>query len=94
MVIFWLFKIFGPLKDKNPKSISKLVIIQGDCEKSNLGMSKEDIEMLKENVNIIFHAAASVRFDDPLKKAVLMNVRSARDLIAIAKEIKNLKVIV
>ncbi|XP_044728842.1 fatty acyl-CoA reductase 1-like isoform X2 [Chrysoperla carnea] len=86
--------IFGPLKDKNPNSISKLVIIQGDCEKANLGMTDEDIEMLKENVNIIFHAAASVRFDDPLKKAVLMNVRSARDLIAIAQEIKNLKVFI
>lgn len=55
-------------------------------------MSNNDIEILKENVNIIFHVAASVRFDDSLKKAVLMNTRSARDIISIAKQIKHLKV--
>ncbi|XP_044729534.1 fatty acyl-CoA reductase 1-like [Chrysoperla carnea] len=86
--------IFDRLKNENLNSVSKLIIIHGDCEQTNIGMSNKDIEILKENVNIIFHAAASVRFDDPLKKAVLMNTRSARDLISIAKQMKHLKVFV
>ncbi|XP_044729535.1 fatty acyl-CoA reductase wat-like [Chrysoperla carnea] len=86
--------VFDRMKKENPNGISKLEIIYGDCEKPNLGMSDEIIEKLKENVNIIFHAAASVRFDDPLKKALLMNTRSTRDLVSIAKKIRNLKVFV
>jgi hypothetical protein len=33
----------------------------------NMGISKEDELKLIENVNIVFHSAATVRFDEPLK---------------------------
>lgn len=38
--------------------------------------------------------AASVRFDDSLSKAIFTNVRSAREVIGLVKEIKNLEVFV
>lgn len=54
------------------------------------GISEEDRKTLTDNVNIIYHAAASVKFDDPLPYAIKINVRSTRDVIEIAKEAKNL----
>jgi alcohol-forming fatty acyl-CoA reductase len=41
--------------------------------------------------SIIFHSAASVRFDDPLKKAILLNTRGTREICELAKNMPNLK---
>lgn len=42
-------------------------------------------------VDIIFHVAATVRFDEKLQKAVAINVRCPMDMIKLAKEATNLK---
>lgn len=46
---------------------SKLEAIDGDITKPELGMSREDRHKLIHNVSVVFHSAASVKFDDPLK---------------------------
>lgn len=45
----------------------KLVAVVGDITIPDFGMSLEDRQTLIDNVNIVFHSAASVKFDDPLK---------------------------
>jgi len=45
---------------------SKIVPIQGDLIVEGLGISKEDITLIENNVNVIINCAASVNFDDPL----------------------------
>lgn len=45
----------------------KLVVVPGDITKPNFNMSPESRQLLIENVNIVFHSAASVKFDDPLR---------------------------
>lgn len=45
----------------------KIVAVVGDITIPALGLSDEDRETLKKEVSIVFHAAASVKFDDPLK---------------------------
>ena len=60
--------------------------------KVNLGMSESDIEMLQENVSIVFHGAANVRFNESLKNAIIVNTRGTREVMLLAKKIKNLKV--
>lgn len=47
--------------------------------------------MLKQ-VNVIFHCAASVRFDDPLKKAIMINVCATRTMLEFAKTLSHLDV--
>lgn len=42
-------------------------------------------------VSIIFHGAATVRFDEKIKKAVLTNVRSTKDILQLARECRNLQ---
>lgn len=43
---------------------------------------------------MIFHCAATVRFDDSLRMSMEMNVRSIRDLLLMARQIKQLKALV
>lgn len=43
-----------------------------------------------QNVSIVIHASASVRFDDPLKDAILTNVRSTYEMIQLCLTLKNL----
>ena len=44
-----------------------MVAIEGDLVEPDLGISSENRDLLIKNVNIVFHVAATVRFDEPLK---------------------------
>lgn len=59
-----------------------------------LGINERDREMLIHNIDVIFHNAATVRFDVPLKDAILVNVRSTRDIVELALEAKHIKAFV
>ncbi|XP_025994645.1 fatty acyl-CoA reductase 1 isoform X2 [Solenopsis invicta] len=86
-------KLFDVLRSKQPSSFDKIIPITGDIAAENLGMIKSEREMLIERVSIIFHVAASVRFDDALKEAVFINTRSTRDICILAQSMKNLNVL-
>lgn len=45
-------------------------------------------------MNFVYHIAASVRFDDSLKDAIIMNTRGTREVTLLAKEMKHLEVLV
>lgn len=66
--------------------------IKGDCLKPILGISENDRLTLEKEVNVIFHVAATVRFDESLREAVNINVRSTSDLLDIAKKMTALQV--
>lgn len=52
--------------DLDPTVALKLVAIQGDITHAKLGMSDQDIDLIQSNVSVIFHSAATVRFDEEL----------------------------
>lgn len=56
----------------------------------NLGISESDLNKLK-TCTVIFHSAASVRFDDPLKSAILLNTRGTREVCKLALTMPHLK---
>ena len=53
-------------------------------------MSEADRARMKSEINIVFHSAATVRFNDLLSKSVSMNVRGTKELMDLAKEMQNL----
>lgn len=71
----------------------KVCAVEGDCEQQNLGINKNDMKFLSEEVNCVFHCAATVRFDEELKKATLINVRGTKEVITLAKNMRYLEVI-
>lgn len=82
---------FKPLREQNPNFASKVSLMNGNLTEPDLGLSDESKRTIIEEVNTIFHVAATVRFDQHLKSATYINVRSVRDLVRIAKEMKRLK---
>jgi alcohol-forming fatty acyl-CoA reductase len=90
---FHFSQLFDKLRATNPAALGKLEVIEGDMMELRLGMSESDVARLK-NCTHIFHCAASVRFDDPLKDAVLMNTRGTREVCNLALKMPNLKALV
>ena len=41
--------------------------MEGEIAKANIGLSAENMKRIVEHVSVVFHAAATVRFDEPLK---------------------------
>ncbi|XP_076754542.1 putative fatty acyl-CoA reductase CG5065 isoform X2 [Xylocopa sonorina] len=79
-------------KQRGMEALKKAVtVIHGDVILPGLGISLEDKKMLCEKVNIVYHGAATVRFDALLKTAVLLNTRGTKQMLELAKEMKHLK---
>ncbi len=75
-----------------PDYLSKVSPIIGDCKKPNLGISENERNTIISEVTVVFHVAATVRFDEHLKEAVHINIRATGDLLDIAKSMRRLKV--
>ncbi|CAH2101760.1 unnamed protein product [Euphydryas editha] len=87
-------KCFDRLRKEKPDIFEKKVFfIAGDASELGLGMSDEDRTLIINRANIVFHVAASVRFDDSLKVAAKLNLRGTREVVELAKEIRNLEVL-
>lgn len=72
--------------------LNKVYPIAGDVSEPDLAISESDRRLLADTVQIVYHAAATIRFDEGLKKAVLLNTRGTKLVLELAKEMKNLEV--
>ncbi|XP_017848347.1 putative fatty acyl-CoA reductase CG5065 isoform X2 [Drosophila busckii] len=86
--------IFSKLLEKNPEIINKVSVVKGDVLEPNLGLSQNDINTLASNVEIVFHCAANVRFDQPLRPMVNMNVVGTLKLLQLAEKMSQLVALV
>ena len=87
-----LFQIFRRLKQIKPHELDeKLVAIAGDVKQPLLGITNESKKLL-ENVSIVFHCAATVRFDEPINQALKLNVGGTLETLKFAETLKQLKV--
>ncbi|KAG7295467.1 hypothetical protein JYU34_021661 [Plutella xylostella] len=86
--------VFDEVRKVNSYFEKRLVPVAGDVAELRLGLSDDDWNMLAEEVNFIYHIAATVKFDEPLKVAILTNARGTREAITLAKETKDLKTFV
>lgn len=87
-------KIFERVKTENPEAIAKLVPIRGDLTLPGLGISSADISVLTNHVSLVFHSAATVKFDEPLKRSVDMNVLGTRRLVELCHKMNHLEALV
>jgi len=53
-------------------------------------MSDDDYDLLIRNVSIVFHVAATVRFDEPIREAIIKNVRGTLEVVKLSEQMKNL----
>ncbi|XP_036773958.2 fatty acyl-CoA reductase 1 isoform X2 [Manis pentadactyla] len=85
-------KLFDRLRDENPDFREKVIAINSELTQPKLALSEEDKEVIIDSINIIFHCAATVRFNENLRDAVQLNVIATRQLILLAQQMKNLEV--
>jgi fatty acyl-CoA reductase len=70
----------------------KVVLITGDFEKPGLGLIEGDRSVLVREVDVIFHCAATVRFNAKLWNAVSINILGTKYMLDMAREMPHLKV--
>ncbi|KAF0040911.1 hypothetical protein F2P81_006809 [Scophthalmus maximus] len=85
-------KLFEKLQDEQPGFAEKIVAVSSDLTLPELDLSKEDQSVLAEKVNIVFHCAATIRFNEPLKDAMQLNVLATQKMLALAHTMKHLEI--
>ena len=85
-------KIFDNLKESQPERLSAVDVVTGDIIKENFGLSHPDMNKLFDEVELVFHSAATIRFDEKLTEAVKLNVGAVYTLVELCKLMKNLQV--
>lgn len=63
----FFFKLFDLVRQQNPDFRNKLEAVEGDLLLSELGLSSANQKKIIEDVDIVIHSAATVRFDEPIK---------------------------
>ncbi|XP_018571923.1 putative fatty acyl-CoA reductase CG8306 [Anoplophora glabripennis] len=83
------------LKEKSVEKVfARVKAVAGDVGQDNLGLSPGDRKLLTDNVNIIFHLAATLDFADTLKTTVDINLLGTRRVIELAKQCPGLNALV
>uniref|UniRef100_A0A0K8VY61 Fatty acyl-CoA reductase n=1 Tax=Bactrocera latifrons TaxID=174628 RepID=A0A0K8VY61_BACLA len=83
--------LFAKVRELKPQLHTLITPINGDCTQPNLGISPEDREVLTTYVDIVIHSAATIRFNEPLYNALILNVGAIKSVLALAKEMSQLK---
>jgi fatty acyl-CoA reductase len=66
--------------------------MEGDCLQPGLGLSPDNRQRIVVHVNIVFHMAATVRFNETLSVAVVTNVMGTRDVMLLCQDCTKIKV--
>uniref|UniRef100_A0A1I8PFS4 Fatty acyl-CoA reductase n=1 Tax=Stomoxys calcitrans TaxID=35570 RepID=A0A1I8PFS4_STOCA len=83
-------KIFRRLHAEKPQEFDeKVVAIPGDVELPMLGITDEYLKLM-ENVSIVYHSAATIRFNEPIKKAIRINVGGTLEALKFAEKLEHL----
>ncbi|KAK9501910.1 hypothetical protein O3M35_012545 [Rhynocoris fuscipes] len=86
--------LFDRLRKENPSALLKVVSVYCELTRDDLGIKHEDLENIRQNVNVVFNMAASLKLEAPLKSAIIHNTVGTMKILDLAKSIKNLEVFV
>ncbi|XP_044042211.1 fatty acyl-CoA reductase 1 isoform X5 [Siniperca chuatsi] len=83
--------LFDRVREDNPDFHQKIIPISSELTQPGLAISPQDVEKLTTCINIIFHCAATIRFDEPLKHALQLNVIATQQLLSLAQQMHHLE---
>lgn len=87
-------KVFDRLKKESPASLAKLVPVSGDITNDGLGLSDEDRQRIVEEVAVVFHAAATIKFDEELRNSININVLGTKRVLDLCSKMRNLVAVI
>lgn len=85
--------LFDNIRETHDLS-NRIILVEGDVCQPNFGMSKANLLRIMNEVSVIFHSAATVKFDDPLKQSIGINITGAKHMIDICRKIPQLAAVV
>lgn len=85
-----LSQVFDRIRSEFPDALNKIFPVKGDVGLPELGLQPKDRDMLIQRVNIVFHSAATVRFNEPLKVAVNLNTLGTDRILDLCRHMINL----
>lgn len=85
-------QLFDTIRKEKPNELKKVTPINGDITLHQLGISESDQAMLCRNVSIVFHSAATVKFDEKLELSVKINMLGTKRLVELCHRMMNLDV--
>ncbi|XP_011861554.1 PREDICTED: putative fatty acyl-CoA reductase CG8306 [Vollenhovia emeryi] len=87
--------VFNRLREEKQTDLfKKLIAVAGDVGEENLGLSSYDRATLINNVEVVFHSAATLDFEADLRSTTNINLLGTRRIVQLCREIKNLKVLI
>lgn len=86
--------LFNRLREERPQDLEKIVPICGDITLPELGISPADQQRLAQTVSVVFHSAATVKFDEALKLSVTINILGTKRLVNLCHSMMNLEALI
>ncbi|XP_026740164.1 fatty acyl-CoA reductase wat-like [Trichoplusia ni] len=83
--------VFDMVKERKPLFAERIVPIEGDVSELKLGLSEKNWNIITKETEVIFHMAATTRFDEPVNVATMINIRGTREAILLGKECQKIK---
>ncbi|XP_022837119.1 fatty acyl-CoA reductase wat-like [Spodoptera litura] len=83
--------VFDKLRKQQPEFAEKIIPVAGDVSELNLGISYQEWNIMADEVNVIFHLAATTRFDASIRESTMINIRGTKETLRFGKQCKNLK---
>jgi len=89
---YFFRQLFEKLRRDSPGELSKIIPVAGDVTEPELGISANDQDMLIRSVSVVFHSAATVKFDEALKLSVTINMLGTKRLVQLCHRMRNVEV--
>jgi alcohol-forming fatty acyl-CoA reductase len=86
--------IFDRIREKTPEVLDKLLYVAGDITQPLLGLNEIDLEKLYNTVNVVFHVAATVRFNESLLDAANLNTLGTQRVLELCEKMMTLKSVI
>lgn len=87
--------LFVTVRSEQTDLDSKLVVVEGDIENaSDLGIDDVIKRRMFDDVSVVFHLAATVSFNEPLRVAVSLNIAGLRNVLQLCKQMSKLETFV
>ncbi|XP_063372248.1 putative fatty acyl-CoA reductase CG5065, partial [Cydia amplana] len=83
--------VFEILHKRKPDFASRVTPVNGDITQLRMAISDQDWYTMAHEVTVIFHAAATITFDEPLRVATRTNVRGTMQALLLGQDCKKLK---
>lgn len=84
-------KVFEKLKLEVPDYLDKIKVIAGSLDQPGLGIEESDLNEIIDNVELVIHSAAEVRFDRSLIELANVNLRGTRELLKLSTRMRKLR---